>query len=66
VKLIGIDSVMAPKELRNEAWSRLAKHMQRQAIESISQSATLADALQAAEEILAGRVRGRIVVDVKK
>jgi hypothetical protein len=40
--------------------------MQRQAIESISQSVTLADALQAAEKILAGRVRGRIVVDVKK
>jgi acrylyl-CoA reductase (NADPH) len=66
VKLIGIDSVMAPKELRNEAWSRLAKHMQRQAIESIAQSAGLGDALQAAEEILAGRVRGRIVVDVNK
>jgi acrylyl-CoA reductase (NADPH) len=64
VQLIGVDSVMAPKELRNEAWSRLGKHLQRQAVTAIAQTVGLADALAAAETILSGQLRGRIVVNV--
>jgi acrylyl-CoA reductase (NADPH) len=66
VKLIGIDSIMAPKELRQEAWARLAQLVQRQAIDSIARPVGLSEALPVAESILAGHVRGRVVVDVNK
>jgi acrylyl-CoA reductase (NADPH) len=66
VKLIGIDSVMAPKALRQEAWTRLAQLVQRQAIDSIARPVGLSEALPVAESILAGHVRGRVVVDVNK
>ncbi|MET0940931.1 MAG: hypothetical protein ABWY13_06160 [Mesorhizobium sp.] len=66
VKLIGIDSVMAPKALRQEAWSRLAQLVQRQAIDSIARPVGLSEALPVAENILVGHVRGRVAVDVNK
>ena len=64
VKLIGIDSVMAPIALREQAWARLADELDRQALASISQRMGLAEAIEAAPRILKGGVRGRIVVDV--
>ncbi len=64
VKLIGIDSVMAPKSVRNEAWSRLATDLDRKAITAIAQRIGLADALDVGPTILSGGVRGRLVVDV--
>ena len=64
VKLIGIDSVMATRSVRNEAWSRLAKDLDREAIAAIAQRIGLAEALDAAPRILSGTVRGRVVVDV--
>ena len=64
VKLIGIDSVMAPQSVRNEAWSRLATDLDRKAITAIAQRIGLADALDVAPTILSGGVRGRLVVDV--
>lgn len=66
VRLIGIDSVMAPHHLRVKAWERLARELKRPAIQAISRTVGLADALQLAPEILAGTVRGRIVVDVNR
>lgn len=64
VKLIGVDSVMAPIKLRNEAWSRLASDLDRKAVTTIAQRISLREALDRAATILSGSVRGRLVVDV--
>ncbi len=64
VTLYGIDSVMAPMALRREAWSRLARDLDPRKLESMTREIGLADAIPAAAEVLAGKVRGRLVVDV--
>lgn len=64
VKLIGIDSVMAPKEKRFVAWQKLARDLDADKLDRITQEITLAQALDKAPEILAGKVRGRLVVNV--
>jgi NADPH:quinone reductase-like Zn-dependent oxidoreductase len=66
VTLYGIDSVMAPAALRQRAWSRLAKELDRAKLGAITAEIALADAIPAAANILAGRVRGRVVVDVNR
>ncbi|GAK46100.1 quinone oxidoreductase putative YhdH/YhfP [Tepidicaulis marinus] len=65
VKLIGIDSVMAPKAKREEAWSRLAKDLDLKKLDAMTAKAGLADLPKLAGDILAGKVRGRMVIDVK-
>jgi acrylyl-CoA reductase (NADPH) len=64
VTLVGVDSVMAPKAERLHAWSRLATDLDPARLEAMSRQIRLADAIAAAADILAGRVRGRVVVDV--
>jgi acrylyl-CoA reductase (NADPH) len=64
VKLIGIDSVMAPKARREAAWARLATDLDPAKLASITHEISLAQALVRAPEILAGVIRGRLVVDV--
>jgi acrylyl-CoA reductase (NADPH) len=64
VTLYGIDSVMAPRPLRLEAWSRLARDLDPAKLETITREIPLAEAIPAASEILAGKIRGRVVVDV--
>lgn len=64
VKLVGVDSVMAPKEKRLAAWKKLAHDLDPDKLERMTQEITLAQALSKAPEILAGKVRGRLVVDV--
>jgi acrylyl-CoA reductase (NADPH) len=64
VTLAGIDSVMAPIALRREAWDRLARDLDPAAIELISQDVPLERAIEKAEALMAGRVRGRIVVSI--
>ncbi len=64
VRLIGVDSVMAPRSRRVDAWSNLALEMKTDTLERITQEITLADALAWAPKILAGEVRGRLVVNV--
>jgi len=66
VSLLGIDSVMAPKEPRLAAWRRLARDLDPGALEAISQVVALADAVKAAGDLMDGKVRGRIVVDVNR
>jgi acrylyl-CoA reductase (NADPH) len=65
VKLVGIDSVMAPKEKRLAAWNRLANELDTTKLDLITQEIPLAAALDRAYDILAGKVRGRLVVNVK-
>jgi len=64
VKLIGVDSVMAPIDRRVAAWSNLASEIKSDTLEKITQQISLADAVVWAPKILAGEVRGRLVVDV--
>jgi acrylyl-CoA reductase (NADPH) len=66
VRLIGVDSVMCPQADRRVAWQRLAVELDLGKLEAITREIGLADAIGAAPEILAGRVRGRLVVDVAR
>jgi acrylyl-CoA reductase (NADPH) len=63
VALLGVDSVMAPVEERRTAWDRLARDLDPAKLASITREIGLAEALPAAAAILAGQVRGRLVVD---
>jgi acrylyl-CoA reductase (NADPH) len=66
VTLAGVDSVMCPREEREEAWQRLAAEVDAQRLEALSEEIGLARALDVAPELLAGRVRGRLIVDVNR
>jgi acrylyl-CoA reductase (NADPH) len=63
VSLLGVDSVSCPLPLRKEAWARLAREFPAAAVAEIAHVAPLEEVPRLAEEIVAGRVRGRIVVD---
>jgi acrylyl-CoA reductase (NADPH) len=65
VSLIGIDSVMCPLVLRQEAWRRLATDLDRSKIAAMTNEIGLADVIDTAPRILAGEVRGRIVVKIR-
>lgn len=64
VNLLGIDSVMCPREKRQETWGRLSTDLPPEALEAMTVLAVLADVPRLASEILKGQVRGRVVVDV--
>jgi acrylyl-CoA reductase (NADPH) len=64
VSLLGIDSVMCPLGVRREAWSRLAIDLDRKKLAEITTEIGLSDVFTAAPKILAGGVRGRLVVRV--
>ncbi len=66
VALLGIDSVMAPRDLRQPAWERLARDLDSAALDRVSTVISLSDAIGAAQQIVAGKVRGRLVVDVNR
>jgi acrylyl-CoA reductase (NADPH) len=64
VTLAGIDSVMAPRERRIEAWTRLARDLDPATLESMTMTRPIADAPSLAPEILAGKIRGRVVLAI--
>jgi acrylyl-CoA reductase (NADPH) len=64
VNLLGIDSVMQPFDNRQRAWARIARDLPMDRLEEMVQPANLADLPQLGADILAGRVKGRVVVDV--
>jgi acrylyl-CoA reductase (NADPH) len=64
VTLAGIDSVMAPKAGRIEAWDRLARDLDRDKLKAMTETRPIADVVALGSEILAGRVRGRIVLEL--
>jgi acrylyl-CoA reductase (NADPH) len=66
VRLLGIDSVMCQRARRVDAWQRLAEEVDRGRLELITREIALGEAFDAAKEILAGHVRGRLVVDVNR
>jgi acrylyl-CoA reductase (NADPH) len=64
VCLYGIDSVMCPLERRKEAWKRLETDLDRQKLAAMVTEIGLSDLPEAAASIVAGQVRGRIVVKI--
>ncbi|WP_326535552.1 acrylyl-CoA reductase (NADPH) [Pseudorhodoferax sp.] len=66
ITLYGIDSVMAKPSVRMPAWERLARDLDLAKLDAITTEIALGEAVQAGADILAGRVRGRLVVDVNR
>ena len=64
VTLAGVDSVMAPYVRRAKAWERLARELPPEVLAANTETIGLADAPAVAARLLAGQVRGRVVVDV--
>jgi acrylyl-CoA reductase (NADPH) len=65
VSLIGIDSVMCPMELRQQAWRRLETELDRGKIAAMTSEVDLANVIETGTRIIDGQVRGRIVVKVR-
>ena len=63
ISLLGVESVMAPMALREEAWSRLARDLDPARLEAITTEIPLDDAIEQAQRLMAGQVRGRLVVN---
>ena len=64
VTLRGIDSVMAPLALRQEAWALLAQHLDMQKLDAMTSTVTLDELPELGQKILAGQTRGRVVVEL--
>ena len=64
VRLLGIDSVMYPRDRREEAWRRLAAELPMDGIDAVSRTVKLDALPDLAGQILKGQTRGRVVVDV--
>jgi acrylyl-CoA reductase (NADPH) len=64
VCLLGIDSVMCPIDVREVAWNRLSSDLDHGKLSEITQEIGLGDVIDAGARILAGQVRGRIVVKI--
>ncbi|MQM29425.1 MAG: alcohol dehydrogenase [Candidatus Accumulibacter phosphatis] len=66
VTLYGIDSVMAPLAIRQEAWERLGRDLEIAKLDAITREIPLSEAVAVGTELLEGKVRGRVVVDVSR
>ena len=66
VSLLGIESVLMPKGPRLAAWDRLAKDLDPAQLEVIATEIGLAESISAASDLIDGKIRGRIVVDVNR
>ena len=64
VSLLGIDSVMAPKTRRIEAWGRLARDLDLEKLDTMTKTIPLEEVIAMGETILSGKVRGRVVVKI--
>jgi acrylyl-CoA reductase (NADPH) len=65
VALLGVDSVMAPKALRLEAWGRLARELDLGKLAAMTSLVSLDQVGQAGREIVEGRIKGRVVVEIR-
>ncbi len=64
VNLLGVDSVQCPTPVRAEAWRRLSTDLPRELLDATTTTHPIGDVPRLAEDILAGKTRGRVVVDV--
>jgi acrylyl-CoA reductase (NADPH) len=66
VTLAGVNSVLVPRERRERAWQLLSRELDPAALESMIEEITLAQAITRAPDVIAGKIRGRLVVDVNR
>ncbi|UOD51289.1 acrylyl-CoA reductase (NADPH) [Orrella daihaiensis] len=66
VTLMGIDSVMCPRQERLTAWQRLASELELSKLHAMVEEISLGQAIDMAGKLLQGQVRGRVVVDVNR
>ena len=64
VALLGVDSVMAPHAMRDRAWTLLANHLDKGVLASMTQVRNMSDLPALADDIIAGRIAGRVVIRV--
>jgi len=64
INLLGIDSVRVPNQRRREIWARLVRDLPTNLLDSLIQVKPLSEVFQLGEQILEGKTRGRIVIDV--
>ncbi len=64
INILGIDSVTCPQDRRRAAWDRITRDLPMTKLEAMVQDAALQDLPRLGQEILKGRVRGRVVIDV--
>lgn len=64
VSLLGIDSVMAPKDVRVEAWRRIGRDLDLAKLKALSTTISFDGIIAAATDIVDGKIRGRVVVDI--
>ena len=65
VSLLGIDSVMQPKDVRIEAWNRIAQDLDLAKLEAITTVIGFDQIIETATDIVDGKVRGRVAIDMK-
>lgn len=66
VTLYGINCVFQPNAVREQAWALLAEHLKPDQLQLMTHEVPLSDVVQASDDLLAGRIRGRTVVDVNR
>lgn len=66
VALLGVDSVMASKQKRTEAWNRIVDDLDLSKLEALTSEIGFDDIIQTAGDIVDGKVRGRVIVDMSK
>lgn len=66
VRLIGVDSVMAPKARRQEAWNNLEKHLDKNKLAEMTTVEPMSKLNELGPAIIAGKTRGRVVIDVNQ
>ncbi len=64
VSLLGVNSVTVPKPIRIEAWSRLARDLDREKLSAMTETVGFDDIIPTAKAILEGKIRGRVVVEI--
>jgi acrylyl-CoA reductase (NADPH) len=66
VSLLGIESVYMPMPRRLQAWGRLSRDLDLKKLDAMTKTIGLSDVRNAADQILSGQVRGRLVVDIAR
>jgi acrylyl-CoA reductase (NADPH) len=66
VSLLGIDSVMASKEKRVEAWNRIVADLDLGKLQSLTTEIGFDDIISTATDIMDGKIRGRVIIDMNK
>jgi NADPH:quinone reductase and related Zn-dependent oxidoreductases len=66
VSLLGVSSLKTPKPKRLAAWSRLASDIDPKKLADLSRTEPLSNVRAMAEEIMEGKIRGRVAIDVNR